>query len=332
MSPRYSARYESEQWVTKEYPIIPKPTNRQQRSTGRIPLEDLDVTSLKSLVQTRGLDETTQVLYQSIRESAVHGPAIKAIDRMCDPLDPIDGNVKVIIVPGLLYREYPGSGADGRMLIEATRQLGWDYEVISTASTGRLVDNAEVLLRYLKNNSNRPLVLASISKGGAEIAAAMQLDPLGQQFASVVGWVDVCGMIHGSPVIDFISRQRLRMLGFRALFALRRWTLASVLDLRYDGMLAADFEAPDHIKIVHAVGFPSEEDFTLEKLRRFHRQIGALGPNDGVILLHDSLRAPGIVYPVRGADHYMRPRFQVQPLCRGFLRYAAGHQPSEEQK
>ena len=312
--------------------MISKPPKGQQRAAGRIPLEDLDVTTLRSLVQRQGLDETTQVLYQSIRESAAHGPAIRAIDRMCDPADHIDGNLKVIIVPGLLYREYPGSGADGRMLIEAARQLGWDYEVISTASTGRLVENAEVLLRYLENNSDRPLVLASISKGGSEIAAAMQLDPLGQRFASVVGWVDVCGIIFGSPVIDFIARQRLRMLGFRALFAVRRWSFASVLDMRYDGMLAAGFEAPDHINIVHAVGFPAEEDFTLEKLRRFHRQIGALGPNDGVILLHDALRAPGIVYPVRGADHYMRPRFQVQPLCRGFLRYAAGHQPSEELK
>ena len=312
--------------------MISKHTNRQQGSTARIPLEALDESALKSLVQSQGLDDTTQVLYQSIRESAAHGPAIRAIDRMCDPADHIDGNLKVIVVPGLLYREYPGSGADGRMLIEAARQLGWDYEVISTASTGRLVENAEVLLRYLENNSDRPLVLASISKGGSEIAAAMQLDPLGQRFASVVGWVDVCGIIHGSPVIDLISRQRLRMLGFRALFAVRRWSFASVLDMRYDGMLAAGFEAPDHMNIVHAVGFPAEEDFTLGKLRSLHRQIGAMGPNDGVILLHDALRAPGIVYPVRGADHYMRPRFQVQPLCRGFLRYAAGHQLSEELK
>ena len=316
----------------KEFSMISKPPKGQQRAAGRIPLEDLDVTTLRSLVQRQGLDETTQVLYQSICESAVHGPAIRSIDRMCDSVDHVDRKVKVIIVPGLLYREYPGSGADGRMLLEAARQLGWDYEVISTASTGRLVDNAEVLLRYLEKNSDRPMVLASISKGGSEIVAAMQLDPLGQQFGSVVGWADVCGILHGSPAIDFISRQRIRTLGFRALFALRRWTFASVLDMRYDGMLAAGFEAPDHMNIVHAVGFPAEEDFTLAKLRSLHRQIGAMGPNDGVILLHDALRAPGIVYPVRGADHYMRPRFRVQPLCRGLLRYAAGHRPPEEMR
>ena len=61
-----------------------------------------------------------------------------------------------------------------------------------------------------------------------------------------------------------------------------------------------------------------------------HRQIGELGPNDGAILLYDTLRAPGVVYPVRGADHYMRPRFRVEPLCRGLLRYAAGELPSKE--
>ena len=79
----------------------------------RIPLEDLDEMTLKGLVQTQGLDETTQVLYESICGSAVHGPAIRAIDRMCAPRGHVDADVRVIIVPGLLYREYPGSGASG---------------------------------------------------------------------------------------------------------------------------------------------------------------------------------------------------------------------------
>ncbi|MDG2222643.1 MAG: hypothetical protein P8L85_14790, partial [Rubripirellula sp.] len=161
--------------------------------------------------------------------------------------------------------------------------------------------------------------------------AAMQLEPSCEQFSNVIGWVNVCGVLRGSPIVDRVSRQRIRMLGIRLFFALRRWTMASVLDLRHDGgMLEAGFNPPGHMNIVHAVGFPAEEDFTLAKLRRFHHQIGELGPNDGVILLHDALRAAGVVYPVLGADHYMRPRFRVQPLCRGLLRYALGHQPADE--
>jgi hypothetical protein len=291
----------------------------------------LDESELRDRVKRLGLDATTRWLYDSIRESPHHRSAIEKIDLLCDLEGTVDPSVRVAIIPGFLYQEYPQSGADGRILIEATRQLGLEYDVVPMASTGRLEENATRLLRYLEERDDGPLVLASISKGGSEIAAALQMDPSAQHFAHTVGWVDVCGILRGSPVVDLVSRQHLRMLGFRALFALRRWTIESVLDLRHrDGMLSNGFEAPEHMRIVHAVGFPSEDDFVLSKLRRFHRQIGSLGPNDGAILLYDTLRAPGVVYPLRGADHYMRPRFRVEPLCRGLLRYAAGQSPSKE--
>ena len=247
-------------------------------------------------------------------------------------MDDLDhGDARVLIVPGFLHREFPESGADGRLIIEAARQIGLEHEVLPSPSTGRLADNAKLLLSFLKGHTGRPLVLASICKGGSEVVAAMQLDPSCENFSHVVGWVNVCGVLRGSPVVDRVSKQRLRMLGLRLFFSLRRWTMASLSDLRYEGgMLEAGFKPPRHMKIVHAVGFPTEEDFTLSKLRSFHHQIGELGPNDGIILLHDALRAAGVVYPVLGADHYMRPRFRVQPLCRGLLRYAMGHQPADE--
>ena len=294
-------------------------------------LDELDAKTLRRLVETIGLDETTLLLYRSIVQSPLHGTAIKSIDRLRDTDQQYHGGARVLIVPGFLHREFPESGADGRLLIEAARQLGVDYEVLPSPSTGRLVDNAKLLLSYLKRNAGLPLVLASICKGGSEVVAAMQLDPSCEHFSDVLGWVNVCGVLRGSPVVDRVSKQRLRMLGLRILFALRRWTMASLLDLRYEGgLLEAGFEPPSHMRIVHALGFPTEEDFTRAKLRSFHRQIGDLGPNDGVILLHDALRAAGIVYPILGADHYMRPRFRVQPLCRGLLRYAMDDQAARE--
>ena len=133
---------------------------------------------------------------------------------LCDADVATNPTVRVAIVPGFLYQEYPQSGADGRILIEAARGLGMEYEVVPMASTGRLAENANRLLRYLESRRDEPLVLASISKGGSEIAAALQMDPSGQHFANVVGWADICGILRGSPVVDMVSRQRLRMLGF----------------------------------------------------------------------------------------------------------------------
>ena len=238
---------------------------------------------------------------------------------------------QVAIVPGFLHREFPDSGADGRLLIEAANDLGWHHGVIPVESTGRLLVNAKIIFNWLKRARDGPWVLASISKGGSDIAAAMQLDVRGEAFRNIVGWVDVCGILRGSPVVDRVSRQWFRMLGFRGLFALRRWCFASVLDcVAMAEPWKRDSTSPDHMNVVHAVGFPNEADFVRQLLVIFISQIGTLGPNDGADPLCTTplqvarSGVPGI--EVRriitcGLD------FRVQPLCRGLLRYAAGHQP-----
>lgn len=295
-------------------------------------LETLNTVEVAKLVAIHGLDEVTRRLFQSLQVSRRHGPAIKAIDRLCEsPADCPSAGVQLAIVPGFLYREYPLSGADGKMLSKAAEKLGWDSQIIEVESTGRLATNASIILDWLARHGRRPTVLASISKGGADVVAALQRREAREAFGNVLGWVDVGGLILGSPVVDMVSRNKIKMLGFRALFAYRGWDIRAVLDLRRSGgILAKGFATIDTMRIVHAIGFPQEQDFVRAMLRNFSRQIGSMGPNDGSILLLDSIAADGVVYPVWGADHYMRPRYIMEPLCRGLLQYAAGLRPMEE--
>ncbi len=292
-------------------------------------VEPIDSDRIRELVAERGIDDATKVLFDSVCDSAKHGPAIREIDRLCDAGESgslaLGVAVQVAVVPGFLYREYPASGADGRMLIEASERLGWQVRTIEVASTGRLGENSRTILDWLKQHARQPTVLASISKGGSDIVAALQQPDAAEAFRHVVGWVDVCGIIRGSPVVDHVARQWLPMLGFRTLFALRRWCFASVLDLRHSGgVLEQGFTPPKHLRIVHVVGFPQRDDFVHPRLRSFHALLGSRGPSDGAILLLDCIEAPGVVYPLWGADHYMRPRHRTQPLCQGLLRFAAG--------
>ncbi len=252
---------------------------------------------------------------------------IDAVDRWCAERAPQSpprrrSEILVAIVPGFLYREYPDSGADGRMLRQAAEQLGWECQSIPVASTGRLRENAETILNWLQQHVGRPTILASISKGGSDLAAALQREGALSVFRDVIGWVNVCGIIRGSPVVDRVSKQWLTMAGFRILFALRRWSFASVMDLKSKGgVLRGLDERCGRVRPIHVLGFPLESHFVSPRLRRFHRLLADSGPNDGAIVLEDSIRSPGLVYPVWGADHYMRPRFRTQPLCAGLFRY-----------
>ena len=285
-----------------------------------------DQDRIRQYGEAHGLDAATQALYEAVRKSCRHQDAIEQIDGFCEK----DQSHKTtseqcplfVVVPGFLHKEYPSSGADGRMLIEAAQQRGWPVEVIPVTSTGRLTDNANTIIQWLQAHADRPIVMASISKGSSDIVAALSDPRADQAFANVVGWVNVCGIIHGSPVVDAISRKKLLMLFFRAMFAVRGWCFASVTDLAYKrGPLGDELTLPASIKTVHAVGFPLEDDFVHSRLRKFRNLVGEAGPNDGAILLLDSILAPGVVYPVQGADHYMRPRHQMQRLLQGLLDY-----------
>lgn len=285
---------------------------------------------MQAIVADRGVDFATALLYEQVRSSPRYRDAIAAIDQTCTttqsakPLP--SAAVRVAIVPGFLHREYPASGADGRMLSEAARRIGWKCETIPVGSTGRLQRNAETILDWLRCRAHdEPVVLASISKGGSDVAAALQHQEHVDDFRRVIGWVSVCGIVRGSPVVDRVLSRWWRRLGLRLLFAARRWSLGAVQDLRYwGGPLEQAIHAPAQMRIVHAVGFPLRSHFTHSRLCAFHQLISDLGPNDGAISLLDLLHAPGVVYPVWGADHYMRPRFRTQPLCEALLRYAAG--------
>jgi len=87
------------------------------------------------------------------------------------------------------------------------------------------------------------------------------------------------------------------------------------LDRRAGGPLDFPLLLPAHLRVVHIVGFPLACHLTSRLARRSYRRLAPLGPNDGGgILLGDVTRLPGLIYPVWGADHYMRPAWDVCSL------------------
>jgi hypothetical protein len=80
---------------------------------------------------------------------------------------------------------------------------------------------------------------------------------------------------------------------------------------------------PPHIQMINVVGFPLRKHFTSAVLRRFHDRIAALGPNDGMILLADVCALPGLVYPVWGGDHNLRPAWDIRRLVTALACYLA---------
>lgn len=278
---------------------------------------------------TEGIDAATERLYRGILESPLHGPFIRRVDELCEKPAPAAGSkawnrgAVLAIVPGASYKENPSSGADGRLVREQAERLGIPTELVPLTTTGSVRQNARILCDWLAAQPERPVILASLSKGGADVKVALAEADAERAFRNVVGWINLCGPLDGSPIADWILSWNPGALLVRLYYRLRGESSGFLRDLRYrsGGPLDSPLRLPSHIRLISIVGFPLREHLTRRISRRSHARLAAFGPNDGGLMLADICALPGLLYPIWGADHYLQPQRDVNVLVRAILQY-----------
>lgn len=272
-----------------------------------------------------GIDELTERLYRSVVESPFHGPFIRRVDELCEEPAPAEWNrdAVLVIVPGASYKENPSSGADGHLVREQAERLGCPTELVPLSTTGTVRQNARILCDWLAAQPDRPMILASLSKGGADVKVALAEPDAERAFRNVVAWINLCGPLDGSPIADWILSWNPGALLVRLYYRLRGESSGFLRDLRYrsGGPLDSPLRLPAHIRLISIVGFPLREHLTRRISRRSHSRMAAFGPNDAGMMLADVCALPGLVYPIWGADHYLQPKRDVRVLVSATLRY-----------
>jgi hypothetical protein len=291
-------------------------------------LEDLTATRVQEITRSEGVDFTTALLFDRIRRSERCGPFIARLEG-ADGDGPFawPPGVTLAVVPGAFHAERPESGADGKFLVELARRHGGTAAVAPLPSFGSIGAGARVLVGWLRGRPEENLLLASLSKGGAEVKAALADPAAADAFRKVRTWINLSGLLHGTPLADWLFARPLRLLPVRLIFWWHGFDFQGMRDLRRGPgrLLSAPLRLPAHITAVHLLGFPLVEHLTTPLSRRGHRRIAPLGPNDGgANLLADMLDLPGFLYPVWGADHYLRPRWNIDALIGRLFRFLAG--------
>jgi hypothetical protein len=276
-----------------------------------------------------GIDAATARLYESVRESPLHGPFIRRVDELCaEPaVRAWNRDAVLVIVPGASYQENPGSGADGRVVREQAERMGCATELVPIATTGTVRRNARTLCGWLAARPDRPVILVSLSKGGPDVKVALAEPDAEHAFRNVVAWVSLCGILDGTPIADRLLSWSPGAVLIRLYYwlycGLRGKSTAFFRDLRYrsGGPLDRPLRLPAHIRLISIVGFPLREHLTRRVSRRCHDRLAPLGPNDGALILADVCSLPGLLYPLWGADHYLQPERDVGALVRAILGY-----------
>lgn len=272
----------------------------------RQPAADLDHERLLRLTESEGIDAATAVVYEWIRSRPANRAFASKVDaiRHRREFERFQGGT-VVVVPASFYREFPSLGADGALLMEVGSALGLRSLRVDVPSRATVDEGAVSLLRTLRTTLSRPVVVASLSKGGADVRVALERDP--EAFANVEAWIQVGGLLRGSPLADdLLGGTSLKRICGRAALGLIRAPSALVSGLRWHAdPLGTDIRVPSRLRVFNVVGCPIRSHLLGNVAARWEF-LARFGPNDGTSLVLDSICPGGVTYPIWGSDHYFR--------------------------
>ncbi len=295
-------------------------------------LAELDAPRLCHLAQTRGYHAALAMLYEALRTTEPHADFIRQIDAAgAEPLPAALHDFTIAIVPGALYKQYPGTGGDGRRFTAILRTLGLSSHIIPIKSLGTLNENAAIITAWLAARPGEKILLVSFSKGSADIKTALQNSANLPAFHNVATWFSVGGILNGTPLITWLRRRRLRYFLIRLLLRFRHHVDPRILEEFDHGpafRLARPLTLPPRLQLIHLVALPTATDLSSPLARRAFHRLLPWGLNDaGGLLLSDLFTFPGLIYPLLNADHYFRDVPGIEQIIAGMLAFAVHKQP-----
>jgi hypothetical protein len=212
----------------------------------------------------------------------------------------------LMFAPGWFYVT-TDSGADFARQRETLSEMGYTTHLIEVDEQGSVEDNAAVIADGIKRFSRKDenIILVSVSKGGPEAAFALGHLLAPEETRRVKAWINVGGLLRGTPLADSASRWPKSWLA-RIYFLYKGWDLAGVesLTTKRSEWRLRQIEIPDHILVLNYVGAPLSGQVWPGRTYDNYVSMRDLGPNDGLTLLLDELALGGVTLVQLGLDHY----------------------------
>jgi hypothetical protein len=213
---------------------------------------------------------------------------------------------RLMLVPGWRYKSHPERGADLASIRDTAAAIGFDAAVIGTDEDDDVEDNAQLIAKRVRAAGPRPIILFSVSKGGAEVARALDtvLKRQSAPAVPVAAWINVNGLVGGTPLMDLLELRAAQRV-VRALVpregtrdAIQSMTTAARRTLAEPPWQAAG------MLVVNFVAAPLTSEVSPAALPGF-LTLSSWGPNDGITLLADAVVDHGITLTIPGTDHFL---------------------------
>lgn len=226
-----------------------------------------------------------------------------------DGADSIEGSghYRVLLVPGWDYRSNGKvTGADFAKPRKLLTRLGMDNRLIEINPVGSVEENATDVAAAVSRaqDSGKSLILVGPSSAGPAIHLALAKMIPEQQKASVQAWVNLGGILQGSPLIEYLQVWPRSWL-FGGVVWFKGWNKADVMSM--SATLSRErfrsLSLPPNLFIVNYMGVAMSGELS-KYSRDKYPVLRKLGPNDGLTLLPDIIAPGSRTLLALGSDHF----------------------------
>lgn len=266
--------------------------------------------TMKSIAERYSVDFAALVLTQSILEDSANNKAQQRyeVSMQSDAERDIQqhgAGFTLLFVAGWDYVESGNeTGADFAAPRKLLTTLGIDNRLIAIDPTGTVENNAAVIATALvaATKKRTKVILVSASSGGPATALALGQILTSEQAASVKAWVNIGGILQGSPVADYYLESPVLL---RIALLVKGWSIESIRSMaaRVRRERNMHVSLPSNMLIVNFVGIPLSGQVT-DRAREMYDILSPMGPNDGLTLIVDAMAQGGVTIVDIGADHF----------------------------
>jgi hypothetical protein len=296
-------------------------------------LSEMTAENLQTIADEAGsVDYATAVFYQRAITHPVNRRFLHYVARTEHRLarewpDYSKAGTLLVFVPGMFYEDLDIRGLKGEPILEAARSLSLPSVVVPLDQTGTVRENAAFIRGFLREHTagyDRVLVVTA-SKGGTDFGYMLSEGDNEPFIDRIKAWFNIGGILAPSMLVDVIeSRWSLRVRA-KLFFGVNGYDYRGFRSMGPDGPgashpLGNPAAVPGHIEIISIVGVPLSEHVT-NTARPFYRALRERGPNDGFLLLGNTLREDAILYPAWRNDHYFQWSLPSERIA-AFLVYA----------
>lgn len=226
----------------------------------------------------------------------------------------------VLFMPGWDYAENGAiTGADFAQPRKLITELGMENHLVALPPTGSVEDNAKVLAQAiaLHAGSGKHILIAGASSSGPAIHLALSEMVSKESLKSVKAWLNLGGILQGSPLVDYMQQAPQRWL-FNAVVWFKGWNHQAIMSMSAQESRPRfqRLHLPPDLLVVNYLGVPLSGQLS-QYSRDKYPLLKSQGPNDGLTLLTDAIAPHSMTIVAMGSDHFFAedPRINAKTVA-----------------